>query len=174
MIKQIISLTLIFAQCSILMAKSNYKGDMILKLSKEDKTINIDMKKEIILVTYNDIASNSEKKLKCKGRFPNHLNNINSIQLGERNKARKYGFIGGALNLLLLYNVGVFDVENESNSTQNQQKWTQPFPVVIFVNIVMTILLLSPTLLPAYYGLSVPNSYSKPMMINEDEWSIKY
>ena len=49
MIKQIISLTLIFGQCSILMAKSNFKGDTILKLTKEDKIINIDMKKEIIL-----------------------------------------------------------------------------------------------------------------------------
>tara|TARA_B100001250_G_scaffold134473_1_gene114982 strand:- start:509 stop:1429 length:921 start_codon:yes stop_codon:yes gene_type:complete len=174
MIKQIISLTLIFGQCSILMAKLNFKGDTILKLTKEDKTINIDMKKEIILITYNDISSNSEKKLKAKGRFPNHLNNIKSIQLGEGNKARKYGFIGGAFNLLLLYSIGVFDGENESNSTQNQQKWTQPSPVVIFMNTVVTILLLSPTLLPAYYGLSVPNSYSEPMIINEDDWSISF
>ena len=66
MIRKIISLTLIVAQCSILLGKSDYKRGSILKLTKEDKIIKVNIKKETILITYNDVTSNSEKKEKIR------------------------------------------------------------------------------------------------------------
>ncbi len=185
MIRKIISLTLIVAQCSILLGKSDYKRGSILKLTKEDKIIKVNIKKETILITYNDVTSNSEKKEKIRNWLGSKkeqklklsklpfsgyaipMGEIKSIQLGEGNKALKYGLIDGVFNLLLFYNLGVFDGENESNSGQNQN-WPVPFPV----QILMGITLFSPTLLPALFGLSVPNGYSEPMMINGNEWKI--
>ena len=66
MIRKIISLTLIVAQCSILLGKSDYKRGSILKLTKEDKIIKVNIKKETILITYNDVTSNSEKRKKLE------------------------------------------------------------------------------------------------------------
>ena len=92
------------------------------RITKEDKIIKVNIKKETILITYNDVTSNSEKKEKIRNWLGSKkeqklklsklpfsgyaipMGEIKSIQLGEGNKALKYGLIGGVFNLLLFYN----------------------------------------------------------------------